>query len=293
MIYNHSMNYLFFAWLASIVFGLEVIIGKITSKRTVANPWLFNFVWSLFIIMILFPFALINHVGIPQFTTNLFLVSLFYALANIFYIISLQIMDVTAMGPLFNFRSVFSVILGVIMLGEKINSFQIILIGIIFIAGILVNIDEKLQLKTFFRPAILIVMFFLLALALMGVYTNLAIAESGFWTTTLWSMMIAQLLFLFTIPFCWRDLLKTNIKKYSGLFLMSIASAGGTLAANQAYTFNVGITSIILSLPFSMVFTIIISVFNPYLLEHHTAKIYSLRIIAAAIMLVAALQLSH
>jgi uncharacterized membrane protein len=213
------MNYLFFAWLASIVFGLEVIIGKFTSKHTVTNPWLFNFVWSLFIIILILPFALINHVGLPQFTMNLFLVSLFYALANIFYIISLQMMDVTAMGPLFNFRSVFSVILGVIMLGEKISPFQIVLIGIIFVAGILVNIDEKLKWKAFFRLAILVVMIFLLALALMGIYTNLAIAETGFWATTLWSMIFAQVMFLFTVPMFWRDLVKTKIKKYSGLLL--------------------------------------------------------------------------
>lgn len=286
------MNYLFFAWLASIIFGLEVIIGKFTSNRTVTNPWLFNFVWSLFIIILIVPFALINHVGIPHLTLNLLLVSVFYSLANIFYIISLQKMDVTAMGPLFNFRSVFSVMLGVIMLGEKINHFQIALITVIFITGILVNIDEKLKLKAFFKRAMLIVMMFLLALAIMGIYTNLAIAESGYWATTLWSMIFAQIFFLFTIPLFWKDLIKTKIKKYSGLFLMSIASAGGTLAANQAYASNVGITSTILSLPFSMIFAIIISAINPRLLEHHTAKIYTLRVTAAAIMLFAALQLS-
>ena len=286
------MSYLFFAWLASIVFGLEVVIGKLTSKHTVTNPWLFNFIWSLFIIILILPFALINHVGIPHFTIHLLLVSFFYAVANILYIIALQLMDVTVMGPLFNFRAIFSVILGVIILGEKINSFQIVLIGVICIAGILITIDEKLKLKAFLQPGIAAVMTLLLAIAFLGVYTNLTIAESGFWTATLWSMILAQCLFLFTVPLFWKDLKKTNIKKYSGLLLMSMGSAGGTLAANQAYTSNVGISSTIIALPFSMIFTIIISVINPNILEHHTAKIYSLRIIAAVIMLLAALQLS-
>lgn len=286
------MNYIFFAWLASIVFGLEVIIGKFTSNNTVTNPWLFNFVWSLFIVILILPFALLNHVGLPHLTLNLLLVSLFYATVNILYIISLQLMDVTAMGPLFNFRSVFSVILGVIMLGEKINTFQIVLIGIIFVAGILANVDEKLKLKAFFQPAVMVVMVFLFALAVMGIYTNLAIAESGFWVTTFWSMVFAQIIFLATTPLFWRDLIKTKIKKYSGLLAMSLASAGGCLAANQAYSSNVGITSTIMSLPFSMIFTIIISTIKPKLLEHHTAKVYILRVTAAVIMLFAALQLS-
>jgi len=290
--YNLRVSFLFFAWLASIVYGLEVVIGKLTSNRTVTNPWLFNFIWSLLIIILILPFALANHVGWPHFSLNLLLTSLFYALAGVLYIISLRLLEVTVMSPLFNFRSVFSVILAVVILGEKINKFQVILIGVIFLAGVLVNIDEKLKLKAFFKPGILVLMMMLLALALLGIYTNLAIAESGFWETTLWSMIIAQLMFLLTVPLFWRDLLKTNVKKYTGLFAMSLASAGGTLASNQAYATNVGISSIILSLPFSMVFTIIISVFKPKLMEHHTAKIYAVRIIGAAVMIVAALQLS-
>jgi drug/metabolite transporter (DMT)-like permease len=286
------MNYIFFAWVASIVFGVEVVIGKFTSNRTVTNPWLFNFMWSMFIIILILPFAIANHVGLPHITLNLLLVALFYAVANIFYIVSLKLMDVTAMGPLFNFRSVFSVILGVIMLGEKITVFQIVLIGIIFMAGVIVNIDEKLKLKAFFRIGMLAVMGLLLTLSFMGIYTNLAIAESGFWSTTLWSMVLAQIMFLVTVPLFWKDLVHTNVKKYTGLLVMSVASAGGTLAANQAYASNVGISSTILSLPFSMIFTIIISRINPKLLEHHTAKIYAIRVIGAAVMLVAALQLS-
>ena len=286
------MTHLFYAWLASIVFGIEVIIGKFTSNHTVTNPWLFNFIWSLFIIILVLPFALLNHVGLPHLTLNLFLVGFSYALVNLLYIISLQLMDVTAMGPLFNFRSIFSVILGYIMLGEKITSYQFLMIMIIFVAGILVNIDEKLKLKAFFRIGMLIMMLFLLGPAFNGIYTNLAIAESGYWTTTFWSMILAQLIFCFTLPLFWQDLLKTRINKYTGLFAMSIASAGGTLAANQAYSYNVGITSTIMSLPFSMIFTIIISSINPKLLEHHTPKIYAIRVASAIIMLIAALQLS-
>lgn len=287
-----EMSYILFAWLASIVFGLEVVIGKITSNRTVTNPWLFNFVWSLFIILLILPFALMSGVSWPQLTLNLFLVSLSYALANILYIISLQLMDVTAMGPLFNFRSVFSVILGVIMLGESVTPFQVFLISVIVLAGIFVNIDEQLTLKAFFKFGVLVMLLFLLALAFMGLYTNLAIAESGYWNTTLWSMVFAQIMFMVTLPLFYRDLVRTCIKKYSGLLAMSLFSAGGTLAANQAYSANIGITSTIMSLPFSMIFTIIISAINPTLMEHHTAKVYAIRVVAAAVMLVAALQLS-
>src|SRR5258708_4291364 len=287
------MSYLLFAWIASIVYGIEVVVGKLTSTHTIPNPWLLNFIWSFFIILFILPVAIMNHVGLPHFTANLFWTSFFYAVTNIFYILSLQVMDVTALGPLFNFRSVFSVILGVIMLGEKLSPWHVVLIGLIFIGGILVNVDEKLKLKAFFRPAMAIVMLFLLTLSLLGVYTNLAIAENGFWTTTLWSIVIAQVMTLITLPLFWKHLLKTKVKKYSGLFVMSIASAVASLTANRAYASNAGITSVILSLPFSMIFTICISVFNPKLMEHHKAKIYAVRVAAAGVMLLAAIELSR
>lgn len=179
------------------------------------------------------------------------------------------------------------------MLGEKISPLHVILIGLIFLAGIFVNVDEKLKLKAFFRPAMAIVMLFLLSLSLFGVFTNLAIAENGFWATTLWTMIIAQIMSLVTLPLFWKDLLRTKIKRYSGLLVMSIASAVAAVTANAAYASNVGITSVILSLPFSMIFTICISTFNPRLMEHHKAKIYAVRVAAAGFMLLAALELSR
>lgn len=286
------MNYIFFAWLASIVYGLEVVIGKLISKHTISNPWLFNFIWSLFVIILILPFAIFNNVGFPALTLNLFWTSLFYALTGIFYIISLNHLDVTAMGPLFNFRSVFSVILSVIMLGEVLTFWQIFFIGIIFIFGILASVEEKLKLKAFFQPAIMIMMIFLLCLSLLGVFTKLTIAEIGFWNTTLWSMVIAQFMFLLTLPLFWKDFRETKIHKYSGLFIMSITSAVAALAANRAFADSVGITSTIMALPFSMIFTIIISLLNSKIMENHQPKIYFIRFASAVIMLVAALQLS-
>jgi drug/metabolite transporter (DMT)-like permease len=286
------MNYIVFAWIASFVYGMELIIGKLTSKYTVSNPWLLNFVWSFFIILLIAPFAFANNVGISQFTSDLLWASLYYALSNILYIITLQLMDITAFGPLFHFRTVFAVLLGVSMLGEQVTGWQIFLIGFIFLFGILSNVDEKLKWKAFFRPAILVAMSFLFVLALMGIYINKAIAEQGYWNVTFWSMVIAQVLSLITVPFFWKDALKTKLKNYSGLVWMSVASAGATLAANQAYATNVGISSAIISLPFSSIIAIILSRVNPKLLEHHTAKVYAIRIIAAVVMLIAALQLS-
>ena len=56
---------------------------------------------------------------------------------------------------------------------------------------------------------------------------------------------------------------------------------------------NISISMTIISLPVSMLFAILFSVFAPKLLEKHTMKVYAIRLIAAGIMVAAALGLSR
>lgn len=286
------MSYIVFAWIASVVYGLEVVIGKFTSKNLVSNAWFINFVWSLFTLVLITPVAVAYGFGWPAAWGSLLAVSAALALTNVLYIFSLKLIDVTAMGPLFNFRTVFSVILGMLMLGEVLTVQQLLLIAVIFVGGVLVSLDEKLNPKAFFRPQIGVMMLFLLVLSLFGVFTNMSIEQNGFWETTWWSLLLAQVIILPTVPLFGRELATAGKKTYISLAAMAVATAGAAVASNAAYAGNVGIASTILSLPFSMIMTMIISVFRPGLLEKHTARVYLIRIAAAAVMLWAAMGLS-
>jgi hypothetical protein len=64
-------------------------------------------------------------------------------------------------------------------------------------------------------------------------------------------------------------------------------------ALTSALAVNVGKTSVIMSIPFSMILAALFSVFAPKLLEKHTAKIYAIRFTAAAVMIYGAFQLSQ
>jgi len=74
---------------------------------------------------------------------------------------------------------------------------------------------------------------------------------------------------------------------------MSLALFIGVITEIWAYKDNVVITSIITSLPISIVLTFIFSIFAPQLLEKHTLKVYAVRLIAAGTMIFAALKLSY
>ncbi len=286
------MPYLIFAWVASILYASEVIVSKIVSKYSLKNPWLFNFVWSLIILTLTFPLVLRAGLSWPRDWFSLSLASFFYAASGILYILALYRLDVSIISPLFNMRSVMGVILGVLFLNEVLSAEQAVLITVIFIASVLVTLDERLSYKSFFHPAVLIILVGTLCLSLMGIFINRSVAENGYWPTTLFIPLISQLLLLLTLPKFVADLGSFGFKNFLMVVLIAVAGTFGNLAANKALAENVGLTTVIISLPLSMVMVSVLSLVAPRLLEHHTPRVYMVRFAAAAVMVFAAIKLS-
>src|SRR3989338_3223074 len=99
------MSYILFAWFASLFYGLVNVIGKLTSKYSIKNIWLFNFLFAFFSLIFTLPPALNNRVGIPLVWGNLILSAVFNTLFVIFYILAIYHLDVSVLGPIFNFRT--------------------------------------------------------------------------------------------------------------------------------------------------------------------------------------------
>ena len=170
--------------------------------------------------------------------------------------------------------------------------FQYILVGVIFLCGLFVSVDEKYSIRSFFRWPIAIALLCTLSYTLMGIFINKSIAENGYWVVTLWMAILAQIFLLITFPFFRKDIKKIKFKQIAAVFAMSLVLALGVLGENRAYQDNVVVTSIITSLPISMILAFILSLIYPTLLEKHTIKVYAIRFTAAAIMILAALKLS-
>lgn len=285
-------SFIVFAWIASITYGLAVIIGKLTSKYSIPNPWLFNFLHVLFALLFMIPPSLVNHAGFPNNWTNILLAAIFIALGFSLYTLALYKLDVSVLGPLFNFRTAFAVLLAVFLVNEVLDLRQYFLVGIIFTAGLFVSIDEKMSLRSFFSWPIAIGLLDMLVIALVGIFIKKAMAQNGYWEVTLWSNILAQILLLATLPLFIKDLLKISKLQTAALVILAFIDAVATLAANKAYAANVGISATIISLPFSLIMAATLSFFAPKILEHHTLKVYAIRFTAAAVMITAALRLS-
>lgn len=286
------MSFYVFAWIASIFYGLEAVLGKLVSKYTVANPWLFNFIWSGMTLVLISVPSFYYGVHWPHNWLPLLLASLFYAIGGLLYIIGIYYFDISALSPMYNFRTVFAVVLAAMMLGEVLAGYQYILIGLIFVAGIFLTMDERFSVKSFFSWPMLIIMGDMLGLALMGIYIKKAVAANDFWTVTFFLALLSQILFLGTIPMFKQDWKNLSWRQIPPIIWMTIAGFVATLAANKAYSLNVGISVTIISLPLSMVIAFILSWFVPELLEKHSNRVYLIRFSAAVIMLAAALFLS-
>lgn len=286
------MPFYFYAWIASFAFGLVSIIGKLTNKYTIPNVWLFNFLWMLFSLLLTIPIALTNHVGLPAHWPSILIVAVFNALFGILFILALSLLDISVLTPLLNLRTAFVTILAAIFLGEILNSYQYLLVILIFLGGLLVSVDEKLSLRSFFKWPIAVGILCTLSYTLYGISIKRSIAENGYWEVTLWMAILSQLLLLFTYPFFRKDIGKLNLKQLISVFAMSLMLAVGILFENRAYRDNVTITSIITALPLSMILAFLFSIFSPMLLEKHTLKVYAIRFTAATVMIIAALKIT-
>lgn len=286
------MSYLIFAWLAAFFYGLVNVSGKLTSKYAIRNIWLFNFLYGLFTVLFTLPLALKNGVGMPTTWENLTLSAIFNTLFSIFYVLAIYNLDVSVIGPLFNFRTAFGAILGVLILKESLTITQTILIMTIFTGGVFVSLDEKFSFKSFFQRSILYGILMSLFLALDSIFINKSVADTGYWQTNLFNPLISQAFLLLTIPLFYKEIVSIKIKQVTGTAIMAFCVAVGNIFANRAYATNVSLSTAIIALPISLFIVFALSIFSPDLLEKHTFKVYAIRFTAAFLMIGAALKIS-
>ncbi len=287
------MPFYIFAWIGAITSGLITITAKLTSKHAISNPWLFNFFMILVTLGFTIPPAIANHAAFPTLWWPVILAAVFSALFNIFWVFSTYALDVSNMTPLFNFRGVFAVLIGALFLKENLTINQIFLVAVILIAGMFTSMDEKFDVKSFFKKSIFIGIITVLFLALTNTFTKISLQQNPLWTNNLWVNIINLILIIPTIYFFSKDIGKIRTHHILPIVVMGFLSMVSEFSANTAFAVNLGITSLIQNTPFSMIFAFLFSIFAPKLLEKHSLKTYLIRFASTAVMICCAYQLAH
>lgn len=286
------MTPILFAWIASFSYGIYAITAKLIGKYQLKNSYQFSFFITLFSGIIMATISYYYGGRWPSNWTYILLAALFLAVGNALYLRALKVLDVSVFSPLFNIRVAITVILGAVLLGENFSTNTLSLIITIFIAGFFATMDERFSVRSFFTKNIGLGILFMLVLSIQSILVNRAVDQTEYWTATLWMSLSAILAsFLILYPKFKSDLSRTKPKEYIGVGLLAVIGSVGDLAAYRAFAGNVSVSSVIISLPLSMVLAFILSIWKPALLEKHSYKVYLVRFAAAAIMIWAALQL--
>ncbi|MFA6081765.1 MAG: DMT family transporter [Patescibacteria group bacterium] len=286
------MPFYIYAWTGAVISGLFVITAKLTSKHSIKNPWLFNFLLAAVTLLFTAPPAIYYHAVLPNGWLLVILTGFFATLNTIFYIFSNANLDVSVFMPLYNFRNIFTLLIGFLFFGERFPAFKLFYIGLIIIAGVFTSLDEKFSLKSFFKITIAIGLLTVLFSAINSALTKAVLINNDLWTTNLWIAIINFVLLIPTIPLFKKDLKKLDAAHITPIALMGLFFTLSFFAANKGYEGNYSVTSLIMVMPFSMIFAFMFSIFAPKLLEKHTLKIYAIRFSSAAVMIWAAMQLT-
>lgn len=286
------MSYIAFAWLTSLTYGLGSVVGKIATRHQIANPWLYNIVWWIVTVLCIAPFAIINGVGWPQDWGSMLWLSLANAISGVAFVLAFYAVDLSILSPLSSLRTPIITLVGGLIFHESLTLIQLALIGIIFLAGLFIQADEQFSLKSFLTRKTLLALVWVCTSVWFNSMIKEASLHNGFWEVSFWSNVIGLGLTLPTIPLFYRDLKTTPIKQYSGIVVSTILFTAGLLFSVKALGENVSISMAIISLPLAMIMTMILSFLAPKLLEKHTANVYAIRFVSAAVMVLAALGLS-
>ena len=281
-----------FAWIASITYGLYAVTAKLIGKYQLKNSYQFSFFITLFSGIIMSIISYFNGGRLATEWSYILLAGLFLSIGSALYLATLKVLDVSVMSPLFNVRVAITVILGAIFLGEALSMRSVLLIFLIIIAGFFATMDEKFSIKAFLSKNIGLGLFFMFVLSIQSILINRAIDQTNYWTAMLWMSILAPIFsFLLLFPKFKNDLLSTKPNQYIGVLILSIFGGVGDLSAYKAFEGNVGLSSVIISLPVSMVLAFVLSLWKPNLMEKHPIKVYFVRFTAAGIMIWSALQL--
>ncbi len=286
------MSYILFAWLTSITYSVGAVVGKIATKHHISNPWLYNVVFFVISVVCIIPFAIVGHVSLPQDWVSMGWLSVANAVSGALFMLAFYEVDLSILSPLSSLRTPIAALVGAVIFRESLTLMQQILIGIIFFAGLFVQMEERFSLKALWKKPTFLALTWIVASVWFNSMIKEASLHNGFWEVSLWSNVGGMLLTFLTFPLFIRDLKKTPTSRYYGIALSTVLFTAGLLFSVKAFGQNVGISMAIISLPLAMIMTMALSVFAPKLLEKHTWRVYVIRFVAAMVMFAAALGLS-
>lgn len=289
-------SYVIFSLIAAFGWALSGLANKFASKHKISNNWVFLFYYYLTFIPFLLCVPLLFRVTIPPSDAWIFIFS--YATAffigNIFGVVALYKLDISTIEPFKQLQVALIAILAFLFLGEHFPLISYAFILLMVLGSVLVTFDERIHIKSYFRFGVFLIFLQQISHASSNLFAGFALKNINSFTFIFWGDLIASLIALFIIPFIGVNKLKVTFSQVKPLLVGSFFSTIAATSLFTAFQSNVTISSSLafLTAPIILLFTFILSIFKPGLLEHHTNKVYFIRLIGVLLILFGAIKLS-
>ncbi len=289
------MHYTVLSLITATLFAANQILTKLLTKHSVKNAealTLFSFLGLLIFGVCLAPFT-----PLLVLTPKLVVMICFAAatFSSGFYLLlkGMQTVDVSAVSPLFVLQSGLIGIWAFIFLGERFPLENYLWLGLMLVGAVLVSVNDKLSLKAFMAPGVLFILATQVLHSLSNLTVSFIIKEIPVMSFLFWQYVVIGC-------FAVVGLYKTKsyaqyAPKQVGLTILPVFIMGvGVISLFTAYTQNVTVSSVLslMTAPLVLIFSIGASAFAPQLLEHHPPKVYAVRAVGLAIILLSVLKVA-
>lgn len=230
------MGFIAFAWFSSSTYAIGSVIGKISTKHHIANPWLYNWVWYILTIVFIIPFAVANRVGLPQDWPSMLHLGVANAVSGTLFVLAFYAVDLSVLSPLSNLRTPVAALIGALIFREALTPMQQILIAVVFLAGLLIQYEEKFSLRKLrSRGIVLMDRYYSLAVSSVLMTAGLlfsirAFAENISISTAIISVPLSMLLTVGLAYFRPELLEKHTAKVYAVRLVSAVVMFGAALA---------------------------------------------------------------
>ena len=208
-----------------------------------------------------------------------------------FFAQALYRLDISSMAPLSNFGNIFTPILALLFLGEKISLANIPWFILIIASGFLATYDEKLKLKSFLNKYVYFYLIFVFCLSLTRIFTNKGTGSLGYWNFTFYEFFYGSFPLLLITPFIYKKI-KVSVKTVLYMFPGVMVEFLAVMILLKALSYQVIVPSIIVSIPLVSFIAFGISRLNKNLLEYHPIKIYAIRFSGILVMIFSVIKLA-
>jgi drug/metabolite transporter (DMT)-like permease len=290
-----AMNYLFFAFLAATCFAVSQLLNKLLSKHSIENKdslMAFFMITTCSFAVFLLPFVpwtlpSFEVIKLLLITTSTFLLGYYCFFTGIFDT------DASTTAPLFQLQAVLVGLLAFLFLGEKFPAQNYVWLALLLLGAGFVSYTQGMTWKSFLRKGVL----FVLAMQVFHAVSNLFIGILLKQISPIQILFYEDILIgVLCIPYLlWRKpKLNYSVKQIAPMFLSTYVVGIGVISLFTAFKVNLTVSSVIglLSAPMVFVISVLASRFSPQLLEHHSAKVYTIRAIGLGIIFLAALKVA-